>query len=173
MSDFKLTINSTEYEFSDANYDPISGAYIVPIVAPDTTSYSLSGHYYPITLEGTDDNGDTFEIDDTDETFGQYLRLRVREVSAPVLTLLQPQADQGIINVTTGLLSVVFSVTDTGDSGLDDDTVAIQFGDNIYHIWDSEIEVTTIDNGYRVEFSPLIYLSDGNYPLSFSASDHD
>lgn len=168
-----FTINSTNYEIKEKHYDPISGDYIIPFVASDTTSWNETNHYYPAELTLTDDDDNVLELDDTDETYGEYLRLRVRETTAPDVTLISPQAEAGVINISGHSITLTFTVTDAGDSGLDDDSIQLQFGDNTYGIEDEELTVTEIDNGYQIEFSPTVYLSDGEYDVYLTASDND
>lgn len=171
MSSISFELNGIIRVLTEENYDPISGDYVYKLISPNASSFPLSGHYYPAILSMTDDNGNELQLDDTDPTYGQYLRLRVREKVRPVVTLVSPEADQGKIVINTHSVTLVFTVTDLGGSGLD--SVVLRFGDSEYDINDSELDVTVIENGYRIEFSPSVYLSDGDYPVSLTATDND
>lgn len=173
MKDLTLTVNEEEYVFTQADYDPITGAYVKKFISPSVTSYPLTNHYYPMEFSVKDDNDEELVIDDTDQTYGDYMKLRVREIVAPVIVLNLPEVVGTIIEVDDGEVTIVLTVTDTGDSELDATNTVVEFGDNTYHLSDSALEVTTITNGYIIEFTPSITLSDGDYPLNVKAYDND
>lgn len=173
MKNMSLSVDNEEYVFTQADYDPISGAYIKTFTSPSITSYPQTNHYYPMEFSVTDDSDEELVIDDTDQTYGDYMKLRVREDIYPVVTLVSPEAEAGVIEIGDGEVTVIFTVTDEGGSGLDELNTVLEFGDNTYHLSDSAIEVTAITNGYMIEFTPTVFLSDGEYPLSFKGYDHD
>lgn len=173
MKDLTLTVNEEEYTFTQADYDPVTGAYVKKFISPAETSYPLTNHYYPMEFSVKDDDDEELVIDDSDATFGDYMKLRVREIEAPIVVLDSPEVEGGVIVIGDGEVTVVFTVTDTGGSELDELNTVLEFGDNTYHLSDSALVVTAITDGYQIEFTPSILLSDGDYPLILKAYDHD
>ena len=83
---YNLTLNSS------------TGKYEATITAPGKSSYTLSGHYYPVTVKATDDAGNTTTKTDSDATLGSSLKLQVKEKVAPVIAITAPTAGSYIIN---------------------------------------------------------------------------
>ena len=78
------------------------------ITAPSTSSYNNNdGHYYPVSITATDDGGNNTTIDDTHETLGESLKLRVKEKVAPTITITAPTAGATITNNKPGNYSTV------------------------------------------------------------------
>ena len=99
---YNLTLNSS------------TGKYEATITAPSKSSYTLSGHYYPVTVKATDDAGNTTTKTDSDATLGGSLKLQVKEKVAPVIAITAPTAGSYIINNKP---AITFKVTDD-DSGV-------------------------------------------------------
>lgn len=64
----------------------------------DTTSYGLSGGYYPVTVEATNDAGTVVTYDASSETIGTALRLIVKELVKPIIALVSPANGSFVIN---------------------------------------------------------------------------
>ena len=69
---YTLTLNSA------------TGEYEATITAPAKSSYNQTGHYYPVTVEATDDAGNVRTVDTSDSSIGSSLQLKVEEKTAPV-----------------------------------------------------------------------------------------
>lgn len=166
VSSVKALINGQEYIL---NYNSSTGKYEAVITAPATSSYNVNtGHYYTVSVTATDDAGNSTTINDQDETFGTYMRLRVVEKVPPVLTITYPTSGAAI---TSNLPTFIWTVTDN-DSGVDPDTIGITI-DSGSKITGSSITKTAITGGYTCSYTPSSILSDGSHTFSVSASDHD
>ena len=106
---YNLTLNSS------------TGKYEATITAPGKSSYTLSGHYYPVTVKATDDAGNTTTKTDSDATLGSSLKLQVKEKVAPVIAITAPTAGSYIINSKP---AITFKITDD-DSGVNPTTIGI------------------------------------------------
>lgn len=147
-------------------YNSSTGNYEATVTAPSTSSYTQTGHYYPVTVTATDDAGNSTTVDDTDQTLGSSLRLQVTEKVAPVITITSPTSGSYIISNQP---TIQWTVTDD-DSGVDDSTISITLDGTEYT---SGITKTAITGGYSCSFTPASALSDGAHTASFAASDHD
>lgn len=160
----RVKINDTWY---NATLNSSTGKYDVSVTAPSKSSYTLDGHYYPVTVEATDTAGNTTTKDDTDSTLGSSLRLQVKEKVAPVITVTSPTASQMLTNNKP---KFTWKVTDD-DSGVNPDTIGIiiDSGSKIT----SGITKTAITGGYQCTYTPSSALADGNHTIKFDASDND
>ena len=153
---YTLTLNSS------------TGKYEATITAPSTSSYPLSGHYYPVTVKATDDAGNVTTKDDTDTTLGSSLKLQVKEKTAPVISVTAPTASALLTNNKP---VITWKVTDA-DSGVNPDTIGLTI-DSGSKITGDAITKTAITNGYQCTYTPTTALSDGSHTIKFDASDHD
>lgn len=144
-----------------------TGKYEATITAPSKSSYTLSGHYYPVTIKAIDTAGNVTTKDSTDATLGSSLRLVVKEKVAPVSTFVNPTAGAYIINNKP---TFTWKVTDN-DSGVNPDTIGITIdsGSKIT----SGITKTAITNGYQCSYTPSTALSDGSHTIKVDATDFD
>lgn len=153
---YNLTLNSS------------TGKYEATVTAPSTSSYPLSGHYYPVTVKATDDAGNVTTKDATDATLGASLRLKVKEKVAPVIAVTAPTASALLTNSKP---TITWKVTDE-DSGVDPATIGLTI-DSGSKITGDAITKTVITNGYQCTYTPMTALSDGSHTIKFDASDHD
>lgn len=144
-----------------------TGKYEATITAPTKSSYTQSGHYYPVTVKATDDAGNTTTKDATDSTLGESLQLKVKEKVAPVISITSPTASARLINNKP---TITWEVTDD-DSGVAESTIGITIdsGSKIT----SGITKTAIDGGYKCTYTPSTALSDGSHTVKIDASDND
>lgn len=148
-----------------------SGKWTGSVTAPASTSYNQSGGYFPITVEATNSAGTVTTVDATDTTLGSVLRLVVKEITKPVIKLVQPSNGAYISN---NKLPVIFEVTDeTGGSGVNASTVALKLAGTTYKDGSTGMSKTAITDGYRFTFTPQAALSDGAKAIEITASDHD
>ena len=165
VSTVKATINGTEYNLS---YNSSTGKYEATITAPSTSSYTQSGHYYGVSVTATDDAGNTTTINASDATFGEYLRLVVKEKVPPVCTITYPTASA---TITNNLPTITWTVTDD-DSGVDPSTIGITI-DSGSKITGSGITKTAITGGYSCSYTLASALSDGSHTIAVDADDYD
>ena len=143
-----------------------TGKYEATITAPATSSYPLDGHYYPVKVTATDTAGNLVEADDTDETLGSSLRLRVQEKVAPISDITSPTAGQLTSNNKP---EITWTVTDN-DSGVNPDSIKLSI-DNVQV--SGTITKQAISGGYSCSYTPDTALDDGEHTVSVAASDND
>ncbi len=151
---YNLTLNSS------------TGAYEATITAPSTSSYPLSGHYYPVSIKAEDTAGNITTKDATDSTLGSSLRLTVKEKVAPVITITAPTASALITNNKP---AITWSITDD-DSGVDPDTIKLTIDSTVVT---SGITKTASGKGFTCSYTPPSALGDGNHTIKADASDYD
>lgn len=144
-----------------------TGKYEATITAPSKSSYTLSGHYYPVTVKATDDAGNVTTKDATDSTLGASLRLQVKEKVVPVITITAPTASQYLANSTP---AIAWKITDD-DSGVNPSTIALKIDGTAVDI--SKIKKTAVTGGYTCSYTPTSALSDGAHTVVATASDYD
>ena len=147
-------------------YNSESGKYEATVTAPSSSSYPLTGHYYPVSVTATDDAGNSTTVDDTDATLGESLRLQVKEHVAPVITIVSPTSGSYIISNQP---TIQWTVTDD-DSGVDESSISITLDGTEYT---TGITKTAITGGYSCSFTPASALDDGSHTASFAADDND
>lgn len=153
---YTLTLNSS------------TGKYEATITAPSKSSYTLSGHYYPVTVKATDVAGNATTKDATDSTLGSSLRLQVKEKVAPVITISYPTAGAYITNSKP---IIKWKVTDA-DSGVNPSTIGITI-DSGSKVTGDTITKTAVTGGYECTYTPSTALSDGSHTVKIDASDYD
>lgn len=144
-----------------------TGKYEATITAPSKSSYTLSGHYYPVTVKATDDAGNVTTKDETDSTLGASLRLQVKEKVVPVITITAPTASQYLANSTP---AIAWKITDD-DSGVNPSTIALKIDGTAVDT--SKITKTAVTGGYTCSYTPASALSDGAHTVVATASDYD
>lgn len=153
---YTLTLNSS------------TGKYEATVTAPSKSSYTLDGHYYPVTVKATDDAGNTSTKDATDATLGTSLQLQVKEKVAPVIAITAPTASALLTNNKP---DITWKVTDD-DSGVNPATIGITI-DSGTKITGDAITKTAITGGYQCSYTPTSALADGSHTIKFDASDYD
>lgn len=145
-----------------------TGKYEATITAPSKSSYTLSGHYYPVTVKATDEAGNSTTKDATDATLGSSLQLKVKEKTAPVIAITSPTAGAYITNSKP---AIKWKVTDE-DSGVDASTIGITI-DSGSKITGDKITKTAVTGGYECSYTPDTALADGSHTIKVDASDND
>ena len=103
-------------------------------------------------------------MDQSHVTLGAPLKLRVKEKTAPTITITAPSAGAYITNTTP---TIEFQVKDA-DSGVNAGTIAVTVDGTAV----STVTKTAIDGGYKCTCtSPT--LKDGSHTISVKASDND
>ena len=161
----KASINGQDYTLT---YDETSGSYKATITAPSKSSYNNNnGHYYPVSVTATDDAGNNTTVTDTDITFGDDLKLKVKEKVKPIIAVTYPTASATITSATP---TITWTVTDD-DSGIDEATIAIKIDSGTYVT--SGITTTAITKGFNCSYKIPTSLSNGTHSFSLKVSDHD
>lgn len=139
----------------------------VSAVMPDTSSYSQPDHYYPVTVEAEDEAGNVTTKTVDDPTLGEKLKLYVKEITAPVITISSPTQGTKTSNKRP---PVVFTVTDN-DSGVNESTVKLVLGGQTYTT--ANFTKEAVSGGYKYTYTPTSDLADDEYTATVSASDND
>lgn len=161
----KASINGQEYTLT---YDESSGSYKATITAPSKSSYNNNdGHYYPVSVTATDDAGNSTTVTDTDATFGDDLKLKVKEKVKPTIAVTYPTDSATITSATP---TITWTVTDD-DSGIDEATIAIKIDSGAYVT--SGITTTATTKGFNCSYKIPTSLSNGTHSFSLKVSDHD
>lgn len=161
----KASINGQDYTLT---YDEVSGSYKATITAPSKSSYNNNnGHYYPVSVTATDDAGNSTTVTDTDVTFGDDLKLKVKEKVKPIIAVTYPTASATITSATP---TITWTVTDD-DSGIDEATIAIKIDSGMYVT--SGITTTATTKGFNCSYKVPTSLNNGNHSFSLKVSDHD
>lgn len=164
----RVKINGT---WTNLSKNSSTGKWTGNVTAPASTSYNQSGGYYPITIEATNDAGTVKTVDATDATLGSTLRLVVKEVTKPVIKLVQPSNGAYISN---NKMPIIFDVTDEASgSGVNLSTVSMKLAGTTYKNGSTGMSKTVITNGYRFTYTPQSALADGVKALEITASDND
>ena len=171
----KATINGQEYALT---YNNTSKKYEATIPAPSQTSgmnnngsgpgvgtLAQGKGYYPVTLTATDDAGNTTTIDDTDNTHGQALRLKVKETVAPVASFTYPTASA---TIASNKPAIAFKFTDSG-SGVNPTSCKIKVDSGT----EQSVTLTGSNTQFTGTFTPTTALSDGSHTVTVYAYDYD
>lgn len=163
----KVTVNGTTV-VAKSNGD---GTYTATLAAPNKTSFNVnSGHYYPVTVVATNMAGTATTVNDQTPTLGEFLRLIVKELMAPTITITSPTNGQFLGTATP---SITFTLMDESNgSGVAINTLKIKVDGTEYTNTSSGVTVTNVTNGYNVTCVPST-LADGKHTLQISVSDND
>lgn len=152
--------------WTNLTYNSSTKKYEGTITAPATTSYNLSGGYYPVTVEASNDAGTVTTKDSTDATIGSSLRLVVKETVKPVITLTSPTNGAYL---QSNKPTITFTVTDAaGGSGVKESSIVLKVDNTSVTFTKS-----SITNGYNCSYTPSAALADGSHTIVITAQDND
>lgn len=163
-----MAVKTAQYIFNgqayNLTYNSTSGKWEATVTAPSKSSYNQPDHVLGGTVKATDEAGNTTTVDQSHATLGASLKLRVKEKTAPTITITSPSAGAYITNTTP---TIEFQIKDT-DSGVNAGTIAVTVDGTVV----STVTKTAIDGGYKCTCtSPT--LKDGSHTISVKASDND
>lgn len=121
--------------------------------------------YYPVIIKATDDFGNVTTVDVTDTTWGNALKLKVLEKTAPVVTLTSPSTGAYIKSAKP---TIEFTVTDAG-SGVNPNEcyVVIDNGTAV------KATVSVAGTTATCTCTPSSNLSDGEHTVKVYGMDFD
>ena len=156
-----MAVKTAQYIFNgqayNLTYNSTSGKWEATVTAPSKSSYNQPDHVLGGTVKAT-------TVDQSHVTLGAPLKLRVKEKTAPTITITAPSAGAYITNTTP---TIEFQVKDA-DSGVNAGTIAVTVDGTAV----STVTKTAIDGGYKCTCtSPT--LKDGSHTISVKASDND
>ena len=163
----KVTINGTTVSAIKGSGD----TYTATLAAPNVTSYNVnSGHYYPVTVVATNTAGTSTTVNDTDSKLGSALRLIVKELTPPTISISSPTSGQYFGSATP---TFKFNITDQANgSGVNLTSLQVTVDSTTYNNTSSGVSITTITNGYSVSLTPSA-LDDGSHTFKVVVSDND
>lgn len=144
------------------DYDSTTKKYKKTVTAPAVSSYNQTDHVYAMTLKAIDTAGNETVVDKSNASFGKFMKLRVKETTAPAIVIEKPSAGSYLTNNT---VSVSFNITDSGSGVLASTISAKLDGVNI------NITKQSLSNGYKCTYSGNV--SDGAHTLEILALDND
>lgn len=147
-------------------YNSSTGAYEGTITAPTSSSFNQSGGYYDVEITAYDDSGNSVVANSADDSFGDDLKLYVKEKVAPTITIVSPTNNAVLINNKP---TISWKCTDV-DSGIDANTINLYIdGEEV----DGTINVTNSSGTYTCSYIPTIALSDGTHTIKYEVYDND
>lgn len=162
-------LNGTWYTL---NYNSATGRYEATLTAPGTTSWNQPNHVYALKVKVTNTAGTTVEVDTTDPTVGNALKLRVKETIKPTITITSPGAGS---YVTNNKQPIVFQLRDeAGGSGINLATLQLKVdGGTAVGLGSPGMVCNAVTNGYDCTYTPQTALSDGSHTVTINVSDND
>lgn len=158
-------INSQKFP---ATYNDELGQWEINGVAPSESSWSQEDHVFPITLVAVDTAGNTVTMTKDDEEYGDELKLRVLEKSAPTATITAPTTGS-VIGENSTTIKVTFK--DSGGSGLNQSEAVIKI--NGVPVSSEQISFNNADDGEIVATVEASDLSDGENKIEAYIKDND
>lgn len=137
----------------------------IQTTSPDLSSWNQPDHVYAVTIEATDDAGNTTTATTETPTIGEDLKLRVLEKVAPTITVVSPTEDSIL---TTSEPTFNIQIRDN-DSGIDISTLVIKLDAIV--IESSTYTPSPVSGGYNITFSTSV--TDGPHTLYVDVSDND
>lgn len=148
-----------------------TGKYEGTIAAPNTTSWNVNaGHYYPVTVEATDLAGNVTTANDGHATLGSNLKLTVKEVTKPTISITAPAASAFL---ATNTPAVSFQLRDS-DSGIKISSLQLKIdGGAAIGNTAAGMVVTSVAGGYDCTYTPQTSLADGSHTVTINVQDND
>lgn len=159
MESVSLDLNGQVYTL---DYDSSTKKWKKTVTAPTASSYNQTDHVYAMTLKAVDVAGNVTVVDKTDSTFGNLMKLRVKEKVAPAISVIKPSAGAYL---TSHTVAFSINVTDSG-SGVSNSTISANLDGTALGVTKK-----TITNGYQCTYSGTV--NDGAHKLVVTASDND
>lgn len=144
MKSVLLDLNGQVYTL---DYDSSTKKWKKTVTAPTASSYNQTDHVYAMELKAVDVAGNVTLVDKTDSTFGNLMKLRVKEKVAPAISVTKPSAGAYL---TSNTVAFSVNVTDSG-SGVSNSTISVKL-DGIVLV----VTKKTITNGYQCIYSGTV-----------------
>lgn len=166
----RAKINNSWYTLT---YNGSSGKYEATIAAPNITSFNVNaGHYYPVTIEATNLAGTIATKDDTDGTIGNSLKLTVKELTKPTISIVTPSAGAYLASNTPSISIQVRDEVNGSGIKISSLQIKIDGGAAINNV-SPGVTVTPATNGYDITYVPQSALSDGSHAVTVDIQDND
>lgn len=149
-----------------AQYHEDTQRWSVETSAPAESSWSQPDHVYQITLHAEDNAGNTVEMTSSDPTYGEQLKVRVLEKTAPTATIVSPT--QGSV-IGENEIDIVLEIQDAGGSGLNMESVSFKLN----RVPVNSLEWSDGDGGKKTATYHATALPDGSNSIELSVTDND
>lgn len=168
ISTVTATINNQTYTLTK---NVTTGKYEATITAPSVSSYNNNaGHYYPVSISATDIAGNVSTINDTHATFGNNLKLSVKEKVAPTITITSPTLNSTGTNNTP---TITAQLRDN-DSGINHSSLVFKIDGGAAIAYNAAgMTLTPVSGGYDLSYAMQSVLSDGTHSVSITIADND
>lgn len=160
----KATINGQSYTLT---LNSSTGKYEATITAPDKSSYTKDGHYYPVSITAEDQAGNSETVNSSDPTLGDSLKLYVKETVAPTITNVTP-TNGAYLDTSTPTIAAQLR---DNDSGVDISTLELKVDGT--KISGDKITSSAVTGGYNISYTPDEALSDASHTVTITVKDHD
>lgn len=148
-----------------------SGKYEATIAAPAITSFNLSGGFYPVVVEATDLAGNVTTKNSSDSILGESLKLRVKEITPPTITITGPSTGSYVTNSAT---PITFQLRDeTNGSGIALSSLKFNIDGTILTNTSPGMVLTAVTGGYNGTYTQSSGLTDGVHSVTINVSDND
>lgn len=164
----RVQINGTWHNLTK---NSATGKWEATITAPPATSFHLSGGYYPVTVEATNQAGTKTMATTADPTVGNSLKLVVKERVKPVAAITGPSAGAYLGN---NQQPITFTLRDeTGGSGVKLDTLVFTLDGTALGSTAAGMTCAAVTDGYDCTYTPPAALADGAHTVSITVQDND
>ena len=148
-----------------------TGKYEGTVAAPNITSFNRDGGYYPVTAEAKDLAGNITTVNDSHATLGDKLKLYVKEVTKPTITIQSPTSGAYVVNNKP---PITFQLRDeVNGSGIKISTLKLNIDGTTFTNTSTGMSVNAVSNGYNVTYTPQTALSDGSHSIKIDVEDND
>ena len=162
-----ITLNGNTYP---ASYNPDTGQWEARIPAPATTSATLPGGFYPISIFAVSDVGYDF-ASTADPEWAETLRLVVTENVQPAILVLYPAEGSFL---STARPEIALELREELDGSGIDLTSFVMTLDGTDHTYTADgMVVASAGNGYSITYIPPEGLADGPHSLEINVRDND
>ena len=148
-----------------AQYHEDTDSWSIETAAPAESSWSQPNHVYKITLHAEDNAGNTVEMTSDDPEYGDQLKVRVLEKTAPTATIVSPTGGSVL---GENEADIVLEIQDAGGSGLNMGSVVFKLNGTPI----SGLKWTDSD-GKKTATYQATGLPDGANTIELSVSDND
>ena len=159
----KATINGQNYNLT---FNSSTGKWEAVIIAPSGTSWNQEDHKYGVTITAEDQAGNKTTKDRTDSSFGDKLKIRVLEKTAPSVSLVKPSSGS---RLNSSVTNIEFNITDL-ESGVDKNSIVVKIDNTPLN--NSNITFKSVSNGYNCNISSGV-LNEGIHNINISVKDND
>lgn len=154
----------------NAVYDESTDTWTVEGTAPAESSWSQPEHVYQITLYAEDNAGNTATMDPSDEEYGEQLKLRVLEKTAPIATITAPTTGSILSEAETEITAIL---SDEGKSGINRSSLVFKI-DTTDH--SSAVTWSPVEEGDGSSATITYFatgLGDGQHTIELQITDND